>query len=389
GIADRDPARVLTTYVTRNNQRLEEIAAFGQKEQIAEKLLLQIEREGHDAAFAREAFDRIMGRDLYTGKLGGLFPILKSIQVVTKLGLAQITNASQSVNVIAQRGLLNYLKGLRKIMRSVPDAKDFALRSSAILEQTTRELLEMYGAGDRLSRGFLKWTGFNSMENWNRIMGAHAGPEWLKDVALKMQQGRIRGRRLKRILDELEGMGIENPARFKKYGLNGIRESDVLKVAKATSDSTQFRVRPQDLPMFWSSEWGRLVTQFKTFAFSHWQLVKNDLVKDPKRLATMLVAFQVGGEIIGDVKAVVRGKDPTERRVFERYEENLLNNRFIDNFLEVGGIGIMTDALRAAAYGTSGIYSFLFGPSVSEMVSTVNDIKRLGQGKVEPVARHA
>jgi len=389
GFADTNVERVLTRYLEGAHMTLEKAVAFGVKEEKLDELLLALERAGHDRTFVGEAMARILGKDVDHTAITRLARVAKSTQVITKLGLAQITNLGQSANPIITKGLVNYLKGIRKIMRSVPDAKDFALRSSAILDQTTRELLEAYGAGDRISRGFLKYTGFTAVENFNRVVSAHTGVEWLKSTAIKMQRGSIKGKRLQKHFKELGGMGIKNPRRFVEHGEAAITQSDKLHVGKAVSDSTQFRVRPQDLPLFWSSPLGQVLTQFKTFAFSHYRLVTQEVIRDPRKIARAVITTQVIGTGIGTVKSLVRGKDPRERRVFENFEPSLWNNIYVDNVLTLGGIGIMTDTLESAMLGQAALVSQLAGPSVGEIAGITADITQLVQGRPKPIAKRA
>lgn len=171
---------------------------------------------------------------------------------------------------------------------------------------------------------------------------------------------------------------IINPKVISK-ARTSLTTEDTYKAARNLVTRTQFTVSPLDLPYAFTSPGGKLATQFKNFTYKQAEFVLNELLKpamagDFKPIIRYKTVGTAVGELTGDMKSYISGrKRPTS--VEERRIENLMN---------VGGAGILTDAINAAQYGTEGILTWLVGPTISEVAKTgaaVSTAARTGKTK--------
>jgi hypothetical protein len=363
---ERDGIKAWARYAEGALKRINEAENFGRRHEIAGQLVNQIGQETRSDMtqwMARNYMERVTGREFSDN------PILKafvggarSLQVGLKLGQAVIANASQSTLTGLVTGYGNLLKGFRDTMTTA--GQDFARLGGATLEETARQINENLGAGTFGSK-VLKYTGFTKVEQFNRMLAANAGRQFARDLGQKIMTAT--GRRAEMYKRHLRTMGIEPMDLIQRGGV--LTPDEEIKAARSIISRTQFKVRPQELPLFWSGPMGKLVTQFSSFGFKAAKAINDEVVQEARKgnympLARFALAFPLVGEIVADAQSVAKGG--RER------PENMVA-RLAENYAAIGSFGLFYDAWRSAQYGEVGILRRMVGP-------TLGDIGQLGGG---------
>ena len=355
---DPDPVRVLPSAIVSQSKRLPQIKEFGQANKEINKLIAKIRTESGeiDADFARQATDRILGiindGNTPAAKASRLLRTLQGF----KLGLAQIPNITQGfLNTLLASDLKAVGAGLRGIMTK--QGKQLALRSGATLESTIDEALESAGAVNKALGKFLKATGFSATERLNRTFASNAGANIVQRLFQKLKANPAD----KGTVQFLSDLGIDAQKLLQQGKL---LDDDILMAAKKFSDLTQFRSRPQDLPLFASTPMGKVFFQFKNFIYGQTRLFNKVLIgelrsgnygKAMRNLLVLTTLFPLTGEAINSIRSIITGR--------KRNEEGL--ERYIDDITAVGAMGIFGDLLESSRFGQS-LTESLVGPTISE-----------------------
>jgi len=358
---DPDPARVLPNFVTKQSQRLEQIRNFGQDDQEINKLIKQVKDEGGDADTVRYAVDRILGKINERPGPQKASQLLRTLQGF-KLGLAAIPNASQGVlNSLLKGDLPAVGYGLSKAF--MKSGREFALKSGATLESTLQESVRESGSASKLLGKFLKATGFSATEKFNRTLAANAG----KSYGTRLVKSLLKNPGNLKIQRRLTDLGLD----VNKVLKNGLTDDDVLMMAKKFTDLTQFRSRPQDLPLFASSPEGKVFFQFKNFIYGQTRLLHNATLgelksgnygKAVRNLVVLATAFPMAGEAIGDIRSAITGKDRTTKGL----------ERYFDDIAQVGALGVLQDLFTSGKFRSG--TEFLAGPTLTEIGTTINNL---------------
>ena len=129
------------------------------------------------------------------------------------------------------------------------------------------------GVSGKAADAVLRYTGFNFVERLNRTVAANAGKYFARDTFEKLLANPTN----KKARDTLAKMNVDVDAALKRGALN---EADELRAGQNIVNRTQFKTDVTELPLFWSSEPGRLLTQYKRFQFKSGQLVKDEIIKE-------------------------------------------------------------------------------------------------------------
>jgi len=384
---ERDAVVAHARYMEGALKRLNEAEFLGNRMEVAKGLVAAVGQETNDdmaTYMARTYIEKVTGKNLLgdnTNPLGSVISgQLRTIQSGLKLGQAVIANSGQSVITDMLVGHSNLVKGFRDTLTK--GGKEFGALAGATLGQTQRDMMETTGRGNFAS-AVLKYTGFTRVEQFNRMLAANAGKAFLHELVDKLRVGNPN--QLNEIKRHLLKMDIDPMSIVAKNYQVGLDEE--LKAARSVISRTQFKVRPQDLPLFWSGPWGSLVTQFSSFGFKAGKAIKDELVKEAARgnfkpLARMLLVAPVAGEIIRDVQSITKGKGG------ER-PDNVVE-RVADNIAGVGAWGLYYDAYQAASMGELGASRRLLGPTLSDVANLgsaafTGDLPRLGRGLAQNV----
>ncbi len=362
---DPIPARVLPTWIAQNSIRLTQIQMLGQENQLVNHMVTRVAQTGGDAELTRKAVDVIMNivneGDTGAAKISRFLRMLQGF----KLGMASIPNAFQSLNTYLKSDLSSTAYGLGRYL--TPEGRRFGTESGAALESVINESLRHAGGGDNVLGKFLRATGFSATERMNRIVAANAGAKY----ATRLFEDLQRNRNNTRAWDTLEQFGI-NPENALEDGV--LTPDDILIFAKKFTDLTQFRSRPQDIPLFASSPAGKVFFQFKSYIYGQTRLLNDEIIGEIKAavsgggggarrswralraLLILAILFPMAGEVISDIRAIMKGQ--------KRKTKGL--DRYLDDVAQVGTAGILGDLINASHY-QGGILKWAAGPSVSEV----------------------
>lgn len=306
-------------------------------------------------------------------------------ETVTKLGLAQIPNAMQStINGITK--LLNktggnpftslglYTKGLIRSLGK--EGKEFADLSGAALETTLMELAGEANHVTRVAEKFLKGTGFIAMEKMNRNFAANQGiayAEWLlskhgKAVAAGAHPNKIA--KLERAMKEI-GIPVDRP----------VTKDDYYRAGLIFSNEINFRHTPDKVPLAWQSPFGKLVTQFKKFAFHQGAFVKENVIKPAFRGNVIPLMWYTA-----PAAGIGMGIDELRRMIKNDDRELSATERYVRGITMIGGLGLMQDFIGSAFRGDSMFASNVLGPTGSDMVKVgVGAANTIKQGDLTPL----
>lgn len=388
----KDPRVVMTRYIGEARRRLAQAQTFGVDNELLYRKplgngkasgIVENIKNPYEHDLALKIIRRVLGTEpVDAASAAGSLESLRSLNTFS-MGLSQIKNISQSVNTITVAGLNNFRKGLMDMFSK--EGQDFVAKSGAVLDDTIREMLGGTAGTQgehRLQDWFMNVTKFSLSERVNRTLASSAGKNYFLELGAKL---------------------VKNPedamtrARFWEVGLNpddllkdskgfvhnmelGLQDPRLLHAARKFTESTQFLVQPQDLPLWWSSDVGRLFTQFKSFSFKQAQFIKNQVMAEAgsgnfKPMLGYLVASQAFGEPAADVLAILKGDKKRKDLIKDFYKPSV--QRTLDNMLTVGGLGLFSDAVYSAGQGNFGTTRFLLGPSLSNVADIAG---RIGSG---------
>jgi len=228
---------------------------------------------------------------------------------------------------------------------------------------------------DRAGSATLKYSGFDLVERWNRVWAGSTGLLMFRDVMSKaigdVSKGAyLRGKSLERARRQMEKMGINlddvvKKARAGHYLRKG-GEQEWMELERTAvfglAQYTQFIPSPLRRPVAWDHPYGRVIFQFKTFALGQGRFIRDQVFAEAARgnmtpMAYFLSIYPIAGELVGDAKAVLRGKDRPDNFV----------ERMMSNYTMVGGMGIASDAFQALRFGRG--LDWVMGPTVGDFAT--------------------
>jgi len=324
--------------------------------------------------YARKGAKRYFKHDAIDDAMHDMLKRVRSFETVAHMGLASIMNSSEPVHTAIWAGFGNFMKGVGSALKSTSamDAREKVVRTSAAIGSTIRDLIGESGGAGSMTAKFLRITGFSPVEKWNRRLAGHVGIHYVKDITSKLVKN-PQSKRLRKSFDELY---LDADAILER----GLTEEELIKGAMEVSNRTQKRTQAIDLPMFMSNPYGRILTMFKTFSYGAARMMVRDVATNPARLARLLVAFPIVGEVVGDVRSLATGQ----------WRDTEGFSRLAENFMYVGTMGIAFDFLRSVQFGESSIKSFLMGPVGSDFASITDGLYSwLAEGKGRKIGKQA
>jgi hypothetical protein len=272
------------------------------------------------------------------------------------------------------------LRGLLKLMRDYGDAREFAVRSGALVQQVMDDLIrditgtEAASVVGKLSRAFVNLNGFMPVERFNRVWAAAAGREWAKDMAARL----LRNPRDAYAARQLRSMGIDPQAVLQRRGLS---PEDLLNAGFVISRDTNFLGGPMRYPEFWNSPWGQLAGLFKRFALQQTDFIRKQIWEELKKgnVGPLLVAIPTWfalGDLAGWAAAELRGQQRplvlselirwvTEGTPPDRSMEEFVG-AVAQNLAGWGAVGMLSDVARQASSRMPGrLSAYFIGPMPS------------------------
>jgi hypothetical protein len=298
---------------------------------------------------------------------------LTSFQVAAKLPMAFLANASQLTLTTTWLGLRNSMRGAAAITNK---ARRQELTQSMALHN---HILKAMGRSmddeglaltslEKVADLTLRFTGFNSIEKFNRIHGAAATQAMIRDRLARGWQGRLRGTRLDTARRMFGDIGLDFDVLVRDMGEMGVegflKSPNFLKMeANAMiqgAQKTQFFPGPTRTPAIWKHPLARTFLQFKTFAVGQSRFVRDAILTEYGHgniapLATYLSMAPIAGELVGDARSLITGRDRSRQGI----------DRALENMSYVGGLGLFTDVLGQAQWGN--LEGVVLGPTFGNL----------------------
>lgn len=367
---------VLYDYLDLASKRIARAQNYGPGGSIIKELAVNMEKKGVDPTYVKAATDRILGTD-GTSIYRSLFRTARVLNSFA-FGLpTTIVNASQQANIPIEAGMKAYLKGLSKIYRNSALIQKAGITSPEAIRNIRNSMtgtLEADGALEKVQKFWLNTIGFNLVEDVNRSVAGSTGIEKVRGLFSAVQRN-PKDLLSRGVLDQYLSKQTVNKAVERGF----INNNDLLKAAQKLEKDTQFWYLTTDLPLAFTSEFGKVATQFKASAYLHSMFLKKAVYDEFKKgnfkpafiWATTQTAL---GELTNDARELIRGRNPFDPKnprittdIPQRTVENLIFNG--------AGLGVVSDAMKAVA-GKGSEYTlpnFLFGPSYGKVM----DVNRI------------
>jgi len=387
---------VLTRYFVEANERLAWIEQFGKDvemkrgyvpEEIKNVLETMSNQRGRE--FIKNFFrDYLNAGSLISSKAMNWSRNFRLLETA-KLALAFIPNSLQwftnTMPLMSVRDMPGVLSGLAGKKAKVLAREKFAKTGAATFKQDFNlAVLADPMKANRLTSAMLKLHGFSGTEFFNAAFAAHAGKRKAVRLSRSLYKGKGKSWRSPYYMEELKKLGLNQKDVETIIKDGPFTEKNVKELSDAAFHfrrMTQFSADAFSLPKTWSTPVGKLLTQFKNFAYNQTALLWNEPIKEAGRfvksggqrgditkLMKMLPALTFAGALVTKIK----------ERLYSRlgvhfYEEILTGNDTLSKaFLmacNAGGFGIATDLAMAIPYGKTGLIGIVGGPTVSDIAS--------------------
>lgn len=360
GDYSKDPAAVLSRYFGDAYRRINIAEKYGPDLKEGEGLLTNIGMGKGDNAesFARSYFKKVTGtEEPGNAVVKQAVGAATNFQAASKLGQAALSNISQPVYTAVVTGAKNAAKGYYKGFTK--EGRAFAEKTGAILDDTLSDFMKDAGArtdnsvAGKAADAVLKWTGFTASERMNRIVSANAGRYFANETLEKLLKN-PENKGLRRALEKMN-INVDDA-----IGRGELTEVEQLKAGQSIVNRTQFKTDVTEIPLFWSSDAGRLITQFKKFQFKSGQMVKDEILGEMtkgnlKPFIRAAALLPVAGVGVAKLRDSVRFGEQTERK-----------RNVADYLATVGTFGAFTDAFASSSKQPVRGLEYLAGPTLGD-----------------------
>jgi hypothetical protein len=314
-----------------------------------------------------------------------LLAALRNLNVIEMLGLTAIPNFFQTAVTLPSKAFtFGFSRGVRILADGLKEAitnPNFARYDVGVsMMETIKNMTGVSGRGltGRITPKFLKLYGMTATETVNNIVSASMGKPFIKEamaIANGESPSSIFGIRYRKMPSaRLRKLAIEE---LRKFGVSEdsiksgkLTDSDITGAALRMTRMTQFGGGPEDFPLFYSTEWGKTLTQFKKFSFGMTKLMYNEVAKPAMHgnfapLIGTMIGGIVSGEAINLIKQqIILGKD-RDKNVIKRLAEDIT---------AVGILGTFMDVIQSATAGN--VIKAMAGPTLGELASTMELLSR-------------
>lgn len=364
---------VLFDYIENAYGRIADAANFGKRDEELYRLARAAGTQGGDTDQIVKYLDQILGKNQTPNKV---LRALTSLQTITKLNpVTSVVNLTQNLSTWLRTDTSSMAKAMGNIVQNPNKAYEIATKTGQISPSMAKELQDYIGTGNAASK-WIRLIGMHGTERFNRVVAVNAGVEYAQKLAKQASGGS------KAALRELNRLGIDP----KDIGKNGeLTEDALLKIGRQVSSETQFSTRAGELPYAWRTELGKVITQFKSFAYKQTGFVANNTKRtlseaskgNVKPLINALVVYgiaaPIAGEIVNDFRALIRNKS--------REDTDTLTERYFSNILAASSFGLLdsTGGLLGE-YGLGGVINTIGGPSVGDAQKLIQAAQDIPEG---------
>lgn len=369
----QDPVQRMFKYVNDSQKRFANITYFGKKnEKLQSYLSAVINTSTPEDSQLAEVIVRQL-REQNPLMEPQIYKTARTLQQFS-LGLASISNMFQGINSVTVMGMRNAIPAYVESMTQL--GRKFAIDSGAVAEGAFRDLTSELNQG-ALAKGaklMFKHTQFNRTEEFNRVFTANLAKRFAREMEARLSLNPADDFARRKLAD----LGLSADDILAKpfaedrlvQGISGEElrvDPRLMKAAQNAANKYQFRAGAQDLPLLWSTPGGKVITQFKSFAFKQAQFITDQVFKEVAAgNMRPLLRYVALGNTLGwasdSIKSSVRG-DVT--KLDDKRKSELKN--FVYNMSAVGGFGLGSDALLSAGSGRFSLMATLLGPTVGDI----------------------
>ena len=354
----------LPDYWNQSITRLSEIEQFGNFDEVGDFLIKRIGDDGGNHALAKNMYDTVVGRDKANVAGNKILSRMRKFHSVSLLSPSTaVLQFSQLAPAMQKFGIFNTLGELAKSAIRPGKYKNFAMSKGTLLN-TAREMANTTGGFAELYLN--KLSGIGYVDNFIRGVSTSAAKNWTDDLIKKLSTGK----RTKFVQRELAKIKTIDAEKIIKSGTATQAEKD--SIIKYLVDKTQVRARSFELPVSWSSETGKTLTQLKSFTFGMQRYLKEEIWHELKRgnavpLVKLGIASGLTGEVIADIRGILTNK--------KRPDE--IGERLLDNWTSTLTLGFLFEVGMASQYGEGALTGAVAGPSVSFIGQSGNALWQL------------
>ena len=419
GLPIADNAFALNRYIRQVADRVGFAKNFGADFEKGTALLSDLAKSTRDMPklypeLIEESVRRVIGLSNDVGDFSQVFSwVSNNVLVPQTLSLAAISQTGQSTNTIAKTGMRHFLRGVNEYRKEAKlfsrgGGSEFHAQVRAQLDEIGNAAGEFLTGAERangilrpatvgqtsvLSRmnlgGFtLHKTGFNFMDNWNRFAAAYSGRSWMEGSVQKAVRGTLSPKQVSRTAAEFKKLGLSFNDIVRRGALTS---EETVRGSMAISNITQFRIRPFELPLYWSSPNAAAFRMLKTFAFNQGKFINTEIFGAARRyaatggregsmkpLAFFMAGYPSTGLAIGSVRDIIKGKQP--------FEDKTPLGAYVQAHMWVGGLGILSDFAKSADSGSRALFAMGAGPGITwgvdfieASVKSIDDPNHLGR----------
>jgi hypothetical protein len=371
-LLERDPFMSLLSYINGVNRRMEYGSRFGMRNELRTTIQELAAREGGNRGLINTTVDSFLAHKYEPVFNREWARRLTNLQMTSKLAMAVIPNLSQSINTALFFGIKDAAVAAFKAPGMTGAERKQVRTALALQDEIFQMMRRSYmgessrGISDRFADSVLTWTGFSTVERFNRLYAGVTGFHTVRDTVAKHLTGRLRGQTLTVAKRRMSRLGI-NLDEVKKRG-HLIPEEEHRAIFNA-AQQTQFVPDAARRPSLWTTPHGRIIFQFKNFALSQGRFLRDSLFKEAaqgnyKPLATFLSIYPVAGELVGSTLAELKQKPRTNTGI----------TRVAENLSMVGAAGVFQQIYISAQFGR--LAETFLGPTLSDATEMVGSMLR-------------
>lgn len=327
-----------------------------------------IEQLGGNTIEFDRALDNIMGITEHT-PAGKMSTLLRGANTAMWLANSALSQAHGISNIVTDTSLSQTARATIEAMTK--EGREFGQRTAA-MSHDLATILDSSEALPSVGR-FLRKVGATKVDHAVRTIAAIAAKNTVTDIVEKVAQRGVESMsRNERAF--IERMGVDLGSMVERWkNVKDIDPEQLIRIGYRGHVSNQFLADVIDMPEFAGTEWGRVFFQMRSFAYQQAIFWKERVVDEAVHhrnfapLARMLTGGAAVGEAVLDLKDLARMRDPVDRgrqsvvlgRSIGDPLRNMgidiepgstgewLANRYIDNILLAGGLGMWMDTVDA------------------------------------------
>jgi hypothetical protein len=358
---DPNPARVLTSYYRGAFEYFHKLDNWGPAGQKLFDLVNIIRQQGGDAKFADNVVKFLMEGDQADMAFESLRRGLMRYNTTTKMPLSFIANSMQGFTGTA---LYSNVKTAIKALKNTwnEELRTFAESTGGLSDSHLSSVLQgTFGVDVSTGLAAKVLKPFKVTEINNFYTSVIGGKFFLEDLANMLKKNPTDAYALRKLKD-LKFTDTE----ISKIMKSGFTPDQLRLGALRFWEKSQGIPSVLNIPLVAQQGWGTLFAQFRRVAYNQGRLIWDGVVKElrhgnPYPLMTLMVMFPAIGEIIADVKTLLRGQGFKD-------DKSLLTNPTVANYFdrmgEAFGLGLAADLYEAATQ-PEGVMKFIGGPTAT------------------------